>query len=137
MPFYWQSRIAKLLYDCPMTVRGFRGATQLTVDSAEEMRDAVGELVSELITVNKLSTPDIVSILFTATSDIHSTFPATAIRGMGFESVPLICAQEMDVPGALPMTVRVMIHANSEIGQAAVQHVYKRGASALRPDLAR
>ena len=120
-----------------MTTRGFRGATQLTSDSLEEMRAAVGELVLEIIRINDLPMESLVSIFFTSTPDIHSSFPATAIRNMGFEQVPLMCAQEMDVPGALPLTVRVLIHANSDLNQGDVQHVYLRGASVLRPDLAR
>ena len=120
-----------------MSTRGFRGATQLKADSAEEMRSAVGELVLEMIRINDLPLESIVSILFTATPDIHSSFPATSVRDLGFEQVPLICAQEMDVPGAIPLTVRVLIHANSDLKQSDVQHVYLRGASVLRPDLAR
>jgi len=120
-----------------MTMRGIRGATQLREDSQEEIKAAVGELVTELLAANNLRPEDLVSILFTATQDIHATFPATAIRGMGFEAVPLICAQEMDVPGSLPLTVRVLIHANSELSQAQITHVYQRGAAVLRPDLAR
>jgi len=124
-------------YDKHMSTRGFRGATQLKADSAEEMRSAVGELVLEMIRINDVPLESIVSILFTATPDIHSSFPATAVRDLGFEQVPLICAQEMDVPGAIPLTVRVLIHANSDLKQSDVQHVYLRGASVLRPDLAR
>jgi chorismate mutase len=120
-----------------MTTRGFRGATQLASDSLDEMKSAVGELVLEILRANKLETESLVSILFTGTPDIHSAFPATAIRDMGFEQVPLICAQEMEIPGALPLTVRVLIHANSELPQKDVVHVYQRGAIALRPDLAR
>jgi len=120
-----------------MSTRGFRGATQLKADSAEEMRSAVGELVLEMIRINDLPLESIVSILFTATPDIHSSFPATSVRDLGFEQVPLICAQEMDVPGAIRLTVRVLIHANSDLKQSDVQHVYLRGASVLRPDLAR
>ena len=116
-------------------VRAFRGATQLSADSADEMKEAVIELLSAIIESNKLVNDDLISILFTATPDLRSGFPAAAGRSMGLNDVPLICAQEIEAAGALERTVRVMIHAYSPLSRGDVQHKYLRGAAVLRPDL--
>lgn len=113
-------------------VRAIRGATRLSEDSAEEMAEAVTELLGELLNGNNVSNDDLVSMLFTATPDIHSAFPASAARVMGLTDVPLICAQELDVAGAMPLVVRVLVHTNSEASRAEVYHPYLRGTDALR-----
>ena len=118
-------------------LRAIRGATQLSVDTSEEMTSAVVELVQQMMELNGVENQDLVSILFTATPDLKSDFPAAAARSLDLASVPLICAQELDVTGALARTVRIMIHSYSELPREAIQHVYLRGASALRPDLAK
>lgn len=119
-----------------MTVRAFRGATQLRVDEFQEMQEAVVELLAELFERNGLHHDDLVSILFTATPDLHCGFPAAAARSLGLGDVPLMCAAELDIEGALPRVVRVMVHAHSDRPRADVVHVYRRGAEALRQDLA-
>ena len=119
-----------------MAVRALRGATCLGADDRDEMHDAVVELVSELLERNAMTTDDLISIVFTATPDLHSEFPAAAARRLGLGDVPLICAQELDVAGALPRVVRVMVHAETGLARAEIVHVYLRGAEVLRKDLA-
>ena len=119
------------------SVRAFRGATQLSADTKEDMRSAVVELLKEILSVNYLGHEDLISILFTATPDIQSDFPAAGVREFGLVDLPLICAQELDIKGALPRTIRLLIHANSSLSRAQISHVYLRGAAILRPDLAK
>ena len=119
------------------SVRAFRGATQLSADTKEEMKSAVVELLKEILFSNSLSADDLISILFTATPDLQSDFPAAGIREFGLLDLPLICAQELDINGALPRTVRLMIHANSPLSRNEISHIYLRGAAVLRPDLAK
>ena len=113
-------------------VRAIRGATRLTEDSAAEMGEAVAELLTELLAGNNIDRDDLVSMLFTATPDIHSGFPAASARTMGLTDVPLICAQELDVAGAMPLVIRVLVHTNSELSRADIYHPYLRGTEALR-----
>jgi chorismate mutase len=119
-----------------VSVRAVRGATQLSADDPVEMADAVVELLEQMLARNGLTVDDLVSIIFTATQDLRSEFPAAAARTVGLGDVPLLCAQEMDVPGALPRVVRVMVHVESRLARAEVTHVYLRGAEVLRKDLA-
>ena len=119
-----------------MKVRAIRGATQLAEDSIDEMKSAVVELLNDLFAANEIATEDLISILFTATPDIHSDFPAAAARTLDLGSIPLICAQEIDVTGALPRIVRVMVHAYSPRNISEIKHIYRRGANALRKDIA-
>jgi chorismate mutase len=95
---------------------------------------AVIELVREIGLRNDLRPEAIISAQFTATPDVKSAFPAKAAREAGWTAVPMLCTLEIDVPGALPRCIRVMIHANVPAGRD-VEHVYLRGATALRPDL--
>jgi len=119
-----------------MPVRAVRGATCLGADDADEMRGAVVELVLAMLERNDLRTDDLISVLFTATPDLVSAFPAGAARALDIGDVPLICAQEIDVTGAMPRVVRVMAHVESDLPRSHVTHVYLRGAEALRTDLA-
>ena len=119
------------------SLRAFRGATQLTADNSEEMRGAVIELLKKTLQENSLSSEDLISILLTATPDLKCEFPAVGVRIFGLTDVPLICAQEIDVAGALPLTIRMLIHAESELSRAEIKHQYLRGAQVLRPDLER
>ena len=118
------------------SVRAFRGATQLLADDKLEMRGAVVELLQEILLGNEIANEDLISILFTATPDLKSEFPAVGVRMYGINDVPLICAQEIDVSGSLPRTIRVLIHAESMRPRSEVIHKYLRGAQILRPDLA-
>ena len=118
-----------------MNIKAVRGATSLESDDAAEMTAAVAELVTEMLSANGVNDEDIVSVLFTATPDLHSTFPATAARTVLSADVPLICAAELDIAGAMPRVVRILLHAESSLSRAEVQHVYLRGTDALRADL--
>ncbi|MGV1003427.1 MAG: chorismate mutase [Candidatus Nanopelagicales bacterium] len=120
-----------------MTVRAIRGATSLQADDAAEMREAVVELLRAMLERNGMTTDDLVSVLFTATPDLHSAFPAAAARELDMADVPLMCAVELDVPGAMARVVRVLAHVQSGLPRAAICHVYQRGTESLRPDLHR
>lgn len=117
-----------------MPVRAIRGATRLTQDDAAEMADAVVELVAEMIDRNQLAHEGLISVIFTATPDLRCAFPAAAARAMGLTDVPLMCAQELDVPGAMPRVVRVMMHADTDLDRSQIWHPYLRGTDALRAD---
>jgi chorismate mutase len=119
-----------------MAVRAIRGATQLDADDRDHLLASVDELIREILAENGLATDDLISMLFTATPDLHSEFPALAARRLGIGDVPLLCTQELDVTGAMPRVIRVMVHAETDRAKADVRHVYLRGASALRRDLA-
>jgi chorismate mutase len=108
----------------------------LQADDAAEMADAVVELLTTMLERNSLATDDLVSVIFTSTPDLRSTFPAAAARTLNIGDVPLICAQELDIEGALPRVVRVMLHAQLDRPRSEVTHVYLRGAEVLRQDLA-
>jgi chorismate mutase len=119
-----------------MSIRAIRGATCLQRDDATEMAEAVTELLHEVMSRNSISADDFVSVLFTSTPDLHSAFPAAAARGVGLADVPLICAQEIDVTGAMEKVVRVMVHVQTSKSRGEIKHVYLRGAEALRQDIA-
>ncbi len=119
-----------------MAVRAFRGATQLDEDTSEAMVEAVVALLSELFAVNGIEHGHLISAFLTATPDLHAQFPAFAARQLDLGDVPLMCAQEIDVVGALPRVVRVMVHAMSPLSRVGITHVYQRGAVVLRQDLA-
>ncbi|MEI6404855.1 MAG: chorismate mutase [Actinomycetes bacterium] len=119
-----------------MTVRAIRGATCLTQDDVAEMTDAVVELMQEILDKNSLTNDDLVSVFFTATPDLHSAFPAASARTIVAPDVPLICAQEIDVAGAMARVIRVMVHVNSDLPRSDMKHIYLRGAQALRQDIA-
>jgi chorismate mutase len=118
-----------------MTLRGIRGATCLSANDADEMRDAVHELLGALMERNGLDADHIVSIILTGTPDLTCAFPAAGARDFGLVEVPLMCAQEMNVDGALERVVRILIHADLEGPRSQIQHVYLRGAEVLRQDL--
>jgi len=118
------------------TVRAIRGAIQLEVDERDHVLSSTRELVSMILSANDLSRDDVISIMFTATADISSEFPAVAARELGLGDVPLMCAQELVVAGAMPRVIRLMAHVNTTLLRDQVTHVYLRGATALRRDLA-
>lgn len=119
-----------------MTVRAVRGATQIDADDRDQILEATTELVSEVMARNELSTGDVISVIFTVTPDLTAEFPALAARKLGFHDVPLLCATEIGVPGALPRVIRVMAHIETDRPRSEVQHVYLRGATSLRLDIA-
>jgi chorismate mutase len=119
-----------------VAVRAVRGAVQLDVDEREHLLASTRELVQAVMRANDLSPDDLVSILFTCTPDLTSEFPAVAAREIGLGSVPLLCTVEIDVVGAMPRVVRLLAHVETDRPRTAVQHVYLRGAVALRQDIA-
>jgi chorismate mutase len=119
----------------PVSVRAVRGATTVDADTPDSIRERVVALLEQVLKQNGLSEDDIISILFTATEDIVSTFPATAARSMGLGAVPLICARELAITGSVPRCIRVMLHVNTERSRNDIHHVYLEGAKGLRDDL--
>jgi chorismate mutase len=117
-------------------MRAARGAIRLGSDDREMLLSATHRLLDALLQRNAIATEDLVSILFTVTDDLRSVFPAEAARRMGLGKVPLLCAREIDVPGAMPGVVRVLLHFRSDAGLDDVVHVYLDGAESLRDDLA-
>ncbi len=120
-----------------MAVRAIRGATQLDADSREHMLERVAEMVTDVMEANGLGVDDFISVIFTATSDLVSEFPAYAARRLGFGDVPLLCARELEIEGSLPRAVRMLAHVETDLPRADMTHVYLHGAAALRKDLTR
>ena len=120
-----------------MAVRAVRGATQLDDDVREHLLERVAEMVTDVMTSNDLEVDDVISVLFTATSDLVSEFPAYAARRLGFGDVPLLCARELEIAGSMPRVVRMMAHVETDLSRKDVTHVYLHGAAALRRDLAK
>ncbi|MEI6361323.1 MAG: chorismate mutase [Actinomycetes bacterium] len=118
-----------------MALRGIRGATCLSADDKAEMIEAVGELLTEMMARNSLTSDDLVSVILTGTPDLTCSFPAVGARAIGLVDVPLLCAQEMDVAGALERVVRVLMHIDVDMPRSQISHVYLRGAEVLRQDL--
>jgi chorismate mutase len=119
----------------PGTVRALRGATTFDVDEAEHVTARVVELVELMLERNGVGHDDVVSILFTATDDLRSVFPATAARSLGLGDIPLICARELDIEGATPRCIRVLMHLETTRSRSDLRHVYLEGAKGLRDDL--
>ncbi|MDP9445200.1 MAG: chorismate mutase [Actinomycetota bacterium] len=118
-----------------MAVRAVRGATQLDRDEREHLLHRVGELVRVVMECNDLTADDVVSIVFTATDDLTSDYPAYAARTIGLVDVPLLCAREVDVDGGMPRVVRLLAHVETDRARDEITHVYLHGAAALRRDL--
>ena len=114
-----------------------RGATQLEQDSRDHMLERVAEMVTDVMTSNGLEVDDFISVIFTATSDLVSEFPAYAARQLGFGEVPLLCARELEIERSMPRVVRMLAHVETDRPRADVTHVYLHGAAALRRDLTR
>jgi chorismate mutase len=112
-----------------------RGATTVEADSREALLDRTRELLAALLERNGVDHDQLVSIIFTATGDLHSEFPALAARSLGLGDVPLLCARELDVTGGNPSTIRVLIHCYSTRPRASLRHVYLHRAKHLRDDL--
>jgi chorismate mutase len=104
-------------------------------DTPEQVTERIHALLNAMLERNGVEKDDLISILFTATKDVVSMFPATAARSMGLGDVPLICARELDVDGATPLCLRVMMHVTTERSRAQLHHVYLEGARGLRDDL--
>jgi len=119
----------------PSVLRALRGATTVDVDEEGHVHERVIEMLESMCERNGVRHDDIVSILFTATDDLHATFPAAGARKLGLGDVPLICARELDVAGGTPRCIRVLMHLTTERSRAELHHVYLHGAVGLRDDL--
>ncbi|MFD1676336.1 chorismate mutase [Alicyclobacillus fodiniaquatilis] len=121
-----------------MKVRGVRGATTVEADTSEQIFAATKELIEEVVRLNEIEVDDVASVLLTLTPDLSAAFPAKAVRSLpGWKWVPLMCAQEIGVPGSLPRSIRILIHLNTTKGQDELEHVYLGEAVQLRPDLSK
>lgn len=123
-----------------MHVRAVRGATQLEehlLHDRDHLLDRVAEMVRDVVDSNDLDVEDFISIIFTATADVTSEFPAYAARLLGFDDVPLICARELEIERSMPRVIRMMAHVETELSRQEITHVYLHGAAALRRDLSR
>ena len=116
-------------------VRALRGATTIDVDTPAQIEARVVELLKQMLQRNDVDHDDLISVIFTATEDIVSTFPATAARTYGLGDVPLICARELSVDGGTPLCIRVLLHLMTERTRQELHHVYLEGARGLRDDL--
>ena len=120
-----------------MPVRAVRGATQVEADDRELILNAVAELLLAVLDRNRLTREQLISVVFTATPDLRAEFPAYAARQLGITDVPLLCATEIDVPGAMPRVLRLLAHVECDLPRADIRHVYLHGAAGLRTDLPR
>lgn len=119
-----------------MTVcRGIKGATTVERNARDEILAATTELLGLMVEHNGIDPDDVASALFTTTADLNAEFPAVAARRMGWTEVPLSCMHELDVPGSLPMCLRILLHVNTDKTAQDIVHVYIRGARVLRPDI--
>ena len=116
-------------------MRALRGATTIDADTPEQIQERIAVLLSQMLERNGIHHDDLISIIFTATPDIESAFPAAAARMFGLGDVPLLCAQELDIQDGTPLCLRVLIHLNTERGRDELHHIYLEGAQGLRDDL--
>lgn len=119
----------------PPVVRALRGATTVDVDTVDHVSERVQTLVNAMLERNDVAKDDLISIVFTATDDLHCMFPAAAARAVGLGDVPLLCARELDVEGGTPQCIRVLMHLTTERSRGELHHVYLEGARGLRDDL--
>ncbi len=117
-----------------MRLFALRGAVTVQRNDSQQILDATTELMREILERNSLTPHDAVSCIFTLTDDLDAQFPAVAARAAGFGEVPLLCARELPVPGAMPRVIRVLMHYHAPEDHTPV-HVYLRDAQALRADL--
>ena len=118
-----------------MAVRAVRGAIQVESNARQTILDGTTQLIQEVLERNELTRDDLISVIFTATPDLTAEFPAYAARQLGFTDVPLICATEIAVPGAMPRVLRLMAHIETPRSRDEIHHVYLGGAAGLRRDL--
>jgi chorismate mutase len=117
-----------------MKLRALRGATTVEANEPDAILSATEELVREVMERNRLEPDAMVSCIFTCTNDLDAEFPAVAARNLGLSAVPLLCAKEIDVPGALPRVIRLLLHCYAD-PETSAKHVYLREAESLRRDL--
>jgi chorismate mutase len=118
-----------------MAVRGIRGAVNIASNTKEEILSKSRELLEAILKANKVKPADIAAAIFTLSPDLNADFPAYAARQLGWTDVPLMCARELDVPGAMEKVIRVLLLVNSRIPAAKIKHQYLGDTPRLRPDL--
>ncbi|MCC6612009.1 MAG: chorismate mutase [Anaerolineae bacterium] len=116
-------------------IRGVRGATTVTANSAEVIISATKELLQAMIDANGIEESHVASVFFTTTPDLDAAFPAQAARAVGWWEVALLGAQEINCPDGVPMCIRVLMHWNTPKALSDIRHVYMHGAERLRPDM--
>ncbi|MFY9569732.1 MAG: chorismate mutase [Acetivibrionales bacterium] len=116
-------------------VRAIRGATTVKNNTREEILDATSELVQEIMERNGITRENIISIIFSVTSDLDAAFPATAARQMGFDRIAMLSTYEMDVPDSLRKCIRVLMHIQTDKKNDELAYVYLKEAKKLRPDI--
>ena len=114
-------------------LKAIRGAATVRSNTRDDIMEATQEMLREIMAANDLAAGQIISAIFSLTPDLNAAFPAAAARALGWTDVPMMCAQEIPVPGALAQVVRVLMHVDM---RGLVHHVYQGGAVALRPDWA-
>jgi len=117
-------------------VRAVRGAITVEENTKEEIYKATNELLAEIVKRNDIKNDEMISIIFSVTKDLDAAFPATAARQAGFNDVPLMCTNEIDVPNSLKKCIRILLHFNTDKQNSEIKHVYLKGAKILRPDIA-
>lgn len=118
-----------------MAVRGLRGATTVDQDLTDQVKERTKELVNAMLERNGIAKEQLISIIFTATPDIHSVFPAAGARELGLGDVPLMCATELDITTGTPLCIRVLMHLDTHHERSELHHIYQHGARGLRDDL--
>jgi chorismate mutase len=121
--------------EAAVAVRALRGAITIDDDSSEEVVARTAELLNEMMALNDVSKEHLISIVFSATSDITSEFPAAGARRLGISDIPMLCTKELDIIGAIPRVIRVLMHLETDKGYDTLRHVYLGDAKALRTDL--
>lgn len=116
-------------------VRGIRGAVRADRNTREAILDATKRLLQEMADANDVNPDDIASVFLTTTPDLNAEFPAYVVRELGWKTVPLLCAREIDVPHGMGSLVRILIHINTDRRQDEITHVYLGETARLRPDL--
>lgn len=118
-------------------VAALRGATTLDADTREQVLERTTELLAAMLERNGLGSADLISLIFTATDDLHSEFPAAAVREAGISDVPMLCARELQIdgPSNIPLCIRVMAHVHTDRVRGDLRHAYMHGARQLRSDL--
>jgi len=119
----------------PAAVRALRGATTVDADTVDAISSRVQTLVAAMLERNAVDKDDLISIVFTATDDIHAMFPAAAARVLGLGDVPLLCARELDINDGAKLCIRVLMHLTTRRARSELHHVYLEGAKTLRDDL--
>lgn len=120
-----------------MQCRGVRGATTADANTRDEILQATRQLLALMIRRNGIEKEDVASAIFSMTHDLDAEFPALAARQLGWLDVPLLCTNEVDVPGSLRSCIRILVNWNTDRPQHEISHIYIKGAVKLRPDLSK